>query len=189
MSHNILRPERTWRKDRRTCRGWQGKVERAWVLDSSAESLNRLQDHSASHLPLCKRIHLPYHEAHCEVGFVTCTQTHTDSENLVDVLKLLLGRRLRCRILIKLGEGALVPQRSSTGHHHVRSAGQEISVLSHCCHPDAGSRGGQVGLVLSSIPGLQAEGKREGVVCSPWRQALLSLPSETRNPTEHSAGD
>lgn len=89
----------------------------------------------------------------------------------------------------QVGGGALVPQRSSTGHHHVRIPGQEISVLSHRCHPDAGCRGGQVGLVLSSIPGLQAEGKKEGVVCSPWRQALLSLPSETRNPTERSAGD
>ena len=115
--------------------------------------------------------------------------SHRLFENLVNMLKLLLGRRLRCRILIKLGEGVLVPQRSSTGHHHVRIPGQEISVLSHRCHPDAGSRGGQVCLVLSRLPGLQAEGKKEGVVCSPWRQALLSLPSETRNPTEHSAGD
>lgn len=41
--------------------------------------------------------------------------------------------------------------------------------------------GGQVGLVLSSIPGLQVEGEEGGVVGSTRRQALLSLPSETRS--------
>lgn len=83
------------------------------------------------------------------------------------MLKLLLGRRFRCRILIS--GGVLIPQRSSTSCHHVRVPGL-VSPPPWCWLLE---RAG--GLALSSIPGLQAEGKKEGMVYSPCRQALLSL--------------
>lgn len=45
--------------------------------------------------------------------------------------------------------------------------------------PHAGSQGKQVGSVLHGPPGLQVEGRKDGVVHSTRRQFLLSVPPET----------
>lgn len=50
-------------EDRPVWRGQQRKMEKAWVLEHSAEPLNQLQGHIASHLSLCMRINFPHHEA------------------------------------------------------------------------------------------------------------------------------